>query len=162
MCSVLAAPALAAERAPNIHLAISAKGMPVTAHVKSPVRDPKYTNYTVTETFSADISTGSYYKEKILLLGDTWYNSSTCGEPPTEKWTGLPKKTMYAKVGTGTSTGSIGGCTGVTFTFQDIDYTLETKKAVGDEDVVQGDLVAKKWQGYNLKLVTTIDIAITQ
>jgi hypothetical protein len=163
LCGLMAAPALAKGGAPNIHLA-APHGVQAV-HVKNGV-SPSYhqntTNFTETVTFSAVLSISTYFKQKIDLLGETWYNESSCAQPTKQKWKKLPKKTKYAKVGTATSTGTIGGCGSTIFTFQDITYDLISKKAkAGKTDKVSGDLVAKKFEGYNLTLVAHVDITFS-
>jgi len=162
MCGLAAAPALARSQAPNIHLATSSAGTKMTAHMKSKIHDPSSTNFTETATFTGTISTKADFKVKILLLGETWYSTTSCAAPTKQKWVGLPKKTLYAKVAQSTSTGTVSGCGSTVFTFYDIDYTLTTKKAVGKTDTVSGDLVAKHFEGYNLKLVAHVDLAIAK
>jgi len=161
LCGLMAAPALArSSGAPAIHLA--APHGATAAHVKSLHRNPNITDFTETVTFTATLSVSTYYKDKIDLLGETWFNSTQCVQPTKQKWKGLPKKTKYAKVGKSTSTGTLGaeGCP-ETFTFQDITYDLVKKPAVGKTDSVAGDLVANHFEGYDLKLVATIDITFS-
>jgi hypothetical protein len=119
----------------------------------------------VTETLTATLSISTYYKEKIDLLGETWYSSTQCVQPTKQKWVGLPKTTKYAKIGHTTSTGTIAACGSDIFTFQDITYdlikkpVLHKKKPTTDE--VSGDLDAPKFEGYNLKLVAHVDITFS-
>jgi hypothetical protein len=156
ICALATAPAFAA-KAPNIHLAFHGG----TTLAKTSHHIGKTSNFTETATFSGSISTSADYKTKVVVLGETWYSSTNCTQPTKEKWKPLPKKTAYAKISQSTSTGSIGGCTGTVFTFHDINYDLTKKNAVGKTDSFTGDLVAKKFEGYNLKLIANINLAIT-
>jgi hypothetical protein len=161
LCSFTAVPALARTAGPSIHLA-TVHGLPMKTHMKSTPRE-SISHFTQTETFSASLSVATYLKHKVTLLGDTWYLTSSCTQPTKEKWVGLPKKTLYAKVSQSTSTGTITACPGTTFTFHDIDYDLTSKKTKsGDADVVSGNLIANKFDGYDLKLIATIDITFTK
>ncbi|MEJ0047225.1 MAG: hypothetical protein WDN04_14750 [Rhodospirillales bacterium] len=166
ICGLTAAPALAHGGAPGIHLAAPHSGIQATAHVKSHIRNPMIQNFTETATFTGTASASAVYKQKIVLLGETWYSSTSCTAPAAnkEKWVGLPKKTKFAKVGQSTSTGTIGGCGSTIFTFHDIDYTLNKKgkTVVGKTDTVNGKLVAKKFNGYNLTLVANVEITFTK
>jgi hypothetical protein len=159
VCAMSAVPALARDLPPNIHLSsIIAKGHPSQRpHMKTNVHDPKATNYTVTYTFTASIPK-SDYKTPITLLGETWLDS--CTQPTKQAWKKLKDKKKAAKLTTGTSTGTISSCSGTTFTFQDIIYDLTSKTATKDE--VTGELIAKNFDGYNLKLNAIIDITITK
>jgi hypothetical protein len=157
ICALATAPAFAASKAPNIHLAFHGGG----TLVKTSHHIGKATNFTETATFSGSISTSADYKTKVVVLGETWYDSTNCTQPTKEKWKPLPKKTTYAKLSQSTSTGSIGGCTGTVFTFHDINYDLTKKNGAGKTDTFTGDLVAKNFIGYNLKLIANLIINIT-
>ncbi len=165
IAALSAAPAFA-RTAPGIHAA-SRHATLVKTH---PTRITLM-NVTSTATFTGTISTASDYKVKTEILGDTWYDTTSgglCIFPPKEKWTLLPKKTAYARIGQSTMTGTLSVCPSgsQTPTYHEILYTLETKKAVGSTDVVTGTLTASKWKlapgvVYNLYLKATIDLSIT-
>jgi hypothetical protein len=159
LCGLMAAPALARSTAPSIHLA-GHSGVPMAAHVKSSRINPSVTHVTQTLTFTGSLSYAADFKMKVVLLGETWYSSTQCVQPTKEKWVGLPKTTLYARVTQSTSTGTIAGCTGTTFTFHDIDYELIHKK--GTSDTVSGALEANHFEGYDLKLNAHIDLTLTK
>jgi hypothetical protein len=158
LCGLMAAPALARSSAPSIHLA-GHSGLQMAAHVKSNHRLPPIMHFTETVSFTATLSYATYFKQKIDLLGETWFNSTQCVQPTKQKWTLLPKKTTYARVGHTTSTGTIAQCGSDIFTFQDITYDLIKKKGTADQ--VTGSLIANRFQGYDLKLNAIIDITLT-
>ncbi len=166
VCGLAAVPAFAREQAPNIHLvaAHGARAVAVSTHTKSNVIDPAITNFTETATFSAAISTATDFKMKTEIVGEAWFSGS-CTEPakPKQKWVGLPKKTTYGKIATGTVTSALGSgaCPGDTFKFYTVDYTLSTKKAAGSTDTFTGTLTALKFaKTYDLYLVSTFNVAI--
>jgi hypothetical protein len=164
VCGLAAGPALARESAPNIHLMASRGQTLVAVHGKSHVKDPSITNYTVTTTFSGSISTAADYKVKTEIVGEAWFSGS-CTEPTSkQKWVGLPKKTVYAKISTGTVTSSLanGACPGDTFKFYTVLYDLTTKNAAGSTDSFTGTLTALRFlKAYNLYLKATFDVTIT-
>jgi len=168
LCGLMAAPALARSSAPNFHLA-GRSSLPLTAHVKTNAHVDKATHFTSTVTFSASLSVSEYYKQKIDLLGESWFlttTGGTCIQPTKQKWVGLPKKTTYAKVGHTAITGTTANCPDQgPFTFQTITYDLVTIPAnplKKDKDTVAGNLVANNFDGYDLKLVATVDISFTK
>jgi hypothetical protein len=164
VCCLAAAPAFAREHAPNIHLMAATGARAVAAHAKSKASDRSVVSDTYTTTFSVSISTSADYKKKTEIVGDAWFSGS-CTEPATPKqaWKGLPKKTAYAKISTGTveTTLASGACPGDTFKFYTVIYDLSTKQAVGDTDTFTGTLTALKFlKKYDLYLDSTFDVSI--
>jgi hypothetical protein len=134
-------------------------------HLKSNIHDPSTPNYTQTATFTGSLSTATAYKVKTILLGESWVDSSSCTQPTKQKWATVTKPTK-GTLSYSSSTGmlSSGACPTTTFTFQDIDYTLKAKVKAGGADITDSltsDLIAKKFLGYNLKLVANVDLTIT-
>lgn len=131
-----------------IHLKSSTIG-----HNKTQVRQPGGKgHYTVTLTFSGNFNTSTAYKNPIPLPAYTWYSPSTCTEAAKEKM--KYTKDSHAKIQKTTSTGSISGCTGTTFTFYGGNYILKDKNAKSDS--FTGNLTGQT-TSYKLDLVENFD-----
>jgi autotransporter adhesin len=164
VCCLASLPALARDHAPSIHLMAATGARAVAVHSKSKPIERTITNVTETATFTGTISTAADYKKKTEIAGEAWFSGS-CTEPATPKqaWKGLPKKTLYAKISTGTVESALGSgaCPGDTFKFYTVIYDLSTKKAVGDTDSFTGTLTALKFlKVYDLYLEATFDLTI--
>lgn len=153
--SALSIASASAGAMPEIHLAstIGNKAIHLKSstigHSKTQVRQPgKKNNYTLTFTFSGNFATSTAYKNPIPLPAYTWYNSNTCTEAAKEKI--KYTKDSHAKIQKTTSTGSISGCTGTTFTFYGGNYILKDKKAASDS--FTGNLTGQT-TSYKLDLV---------
>ena len=140
---------------PNMHLAGHAGNKAIqlkASHHKTTIRQhsPSGTPYTYTLTFSGSFAISSAYKNPIPLPAYTWYNPSNC--TTTGKESIKYSKDKRANITPTSSTGSISGCTGTTFTFYGGNYTLHKKKTKSDHFV--GNLRDKgTTNGYNYDLV---------
>ena len=162
ICALCTAPALAA-KAPSIHLAgFTARSVSMhsgATHVKTGIRDPKYTHFTETVTFDASISETGFYKNPVLLWGETWLYSS-CGAAVPNEHGKVTVRATAGKVRQGTSTGTASGCTnGTIYTFIGPVYTLKSKTATADAFTFDLDAVAPGIS-YKLKLVGNTNVAI--
>lgn len=161
--SVLSAASAFAGAMPEIHLAstLASKAIHLKSsnigHSKTQVSQPGgKNNYTVTITFTGQLSVSSAYKNPILLPAYTWYNSNDCTSATKEKI--KYTKPSAGKVKKVTSTGSIAGCTGVTFTFYGGAYVLKDKNATSD--AFTGNLTGQT-PSYKLDLVENFDFSIS-
>jgi len=161
--SALSIASASAGAMPEIHLAstIGNKAIHLKSstigHSKTQVRQPgKKSHYTVTLTFSGNFATSTAYKNPIPLPAYTWYSSATCTEASHEKI--KYTKDSHAKIQKTTSTGSISGCTGTTFTFYGANYILKDKKASSDS--FTGNLTGQT-TGYKLDLVENFNFTFS-
>lgn len=148
---------------PEVHLASTAGNKAIhlksstIGHNKTNVRQPGgKSHYTVTITFSGNFATSTAYKNPIPLPAYTWYSPATCTEATHEKITYT--KSSHAKIQKTTSTGSISGCTGTTFTFYGGNYTLKDKKASSDS--FTGNLKGQT-TSYKLDLVENFNFSFS-
>ena len=132
-------------RGPHIHLAGDdnlAKVKPGSVHIKTGQVHNDLETLTETITFSASLPP---LKTKTMLWGETWQDTESC-IPPKKESAMFPKKTKYAKISVGTSTGPTSACPSSTFTFYGPVYDLKMKPKKG-MDSFSGAIVAKKYSG---------------
>lgn len=153
ICALCTTPALA-RTAPSIHVAgIDSKAK---AHVKNIIK-PDITHITETITFSASLSASADYKLPVLLWGETWQDTATC-IPPNDERGRFPQHTAVAKISVGTTTGPTSACPSSTFTFYGPLYKLESQTATSDS--FQGEVSARHYSGYHLKLRANTNVNI--
>jgi hypothetical protein len=147
-CALCTAPALSLAE-PHIHIAgvdNLARQKAGAIHMKTNRVHDDLTDITYTITFTYTLPP---LKKKTMLWGETWQDTESCTPPKNESLT-VPKKTKYAKISVGTSTGPTSACPDSTFTFYGPVYDLKTMPKNGDSFF--SNLVAKKYSGYNLTL----------
>jgi hypothetical protein len=161
VCALVTSPAFAA-KPPMVNLAGTVanqiKMQSGASHSKTVVHDSKYVNYTTVLTFSGTIPESTFYKTPVLLWAEAWYDPSTCTEPAQKGKVAV--KSTVAKIGAGTTTGTISGCGSTTFTYYGPLYTLKSKTATSDSFTY--DVIAKHTSsGYNLYLVGNTNLNIS-
>lgn len=164
LTALTAATASAGVAMPNIHLAGNKHAKAI--HLKSssighqktriPQQGKGGPSYTVTLTFPGSFAISTALNNPILLPHYAWYSPASCTQPSPQKM--KYTKDKAAQIQKSTSTGSISGCTGTTFTFYGGDYTLHKKKAKSDNFTGVLSVKAKNNStGYNLKLVENFE-----
>jgi hypothetical protein len=165
--TALTAATASAGAMPSIHLA--GNGHAKAIHLKSTSMGHQKTHipqqgkgpsYTVTFTFPGSFSASTALGNPILLPHYAWYSPSTCTEPSPQKM--KYTKDSHAKIKKSSSTGSISGCTGTTFTFYGGSYTLKDKNATSDNFTGTLSVKAKNNStGYNLKLIENFEFTFS-
>ena len=145
---------------PDIHLAsVQASKMIHLkngfSHNKTRVHQDGKSHFTETLSFSLGLTFSTAHNNPILLPEYTWYNSSDCSQATKQKI--KYTKPSAGKIAQASSTGSISGCTGTTFTFYGGTYTLKDKKATSDS--FRGDLKGQT-PSYKLSLIEGFDVSI--
>jgi hypothetical protein len=161
VCALGMSSAFAAS-APNVHVTALRPGH---AMVKTAMHRSPGATQTATYAVYTSVSVSSDYMKKTNLLG-TFYtlndSSSVCTPAAKQKVKLSTKKTVYAKLSTGSVTYSEGCPSGPTV-FRGTVYDLQSKKAKGKTDTFTDTLSAKvKSQGekYKFNLVLDVSVAI--
>ena len=153
--ALVAGAALAQETPPDIHFVQKGSGLAIKSHVVSLTRQ----HYTLTTTISTSVSTSSDLHKKTAILAYFW-GGPNCLPPKRQHYQLAQRKTAYALIHTGTSMGTTNRCGATLFEFQDIYYTLATKRAVGATDHVKAALIVPFYHGYTVTANVLLNVYI--
>ncbi len=141
---------------PDIHIRREGSGFVV----KNWVFNPTMQSYTITISESPSISTSADFHKKVDILEYAWVGKSKCSPRKPEHIVLGQRKTAYALIHAGTSMGTINGCGDTLFKFQDVYYTLATKRAVGKTDYVKAALIVPFYQGSRVMINFNLNVSI--
>jgi hypothetical protein len=154
--ALVAGAASAQEAPPEIHVAQGGAGLAVKTHVVKLTRQ----HYTLTSTISTSVSTSADLHKKALIWPYVWYGAKDCLAPNAQHYQLVQRKTVYALIHTGTSTGTRNGCGTTLFKLRDLYYTLATKGGVGATDHLKVTYVVPFYHGYEVTINDIFNIYI--
>ncbi len=128
--ALAAGAASAQEMIPEFHLAQKDGGVVV----KSRIREPARHYNTGTETIDTSVSASADLNHKVDLGAFAWLNRKKCIEAKPQYYKNVPRKTSFAEIRTGVTTGTENGCGNAIYKFHNVYYKLTSGANVGSTD----------------------------
>ncbi len=155
--ALVAGAARAQQLVPEFQFVQRGRDLVVKSHIFNPTRH----HNTATETISASVSVSSDLRKRVDLGGFILFNQKTCVEAKPEYFRDVQRKTAYAIIRNGPSTGTVNGCGSVVYKFHDIYYELVSGEGVGSTDHFSATFVVPLFLGSKWTTNLKFNVLIT-